>query len=65
MRHGIGCNIVNVANQLSFAYCGIALELRIFVLPPTKSTKAVDFIRALQKKQEVWHEMMTVPTILN
>ncbi len=61
MRHGIGCNIVNVANQLSFAYRGLAPELRVFVTPPTKSTKAFDFIRALKEKQEVWHEMMTTP----
>lgn len=61
MRHGIGCNIVNVANQLSFAYRGLALELQVFVTPPTEATKASDFIRALKEKQEVWHEMMTTP----
>ena len=27
MRHGIGCNIVDVANQLSFTYQGLAPEL--------------------------------------
>lgn len=27
MRYGIGCNIVNVINQLSFAYKSLALEL--------------------------------------
>ena len=59
MRHGIGCNIVDVANQLSFAYRGLAPELRVFVSPPTESTKAADFIRTLEEKQEVWHEMMT------
>ncbi|MCJ1348712.1 hypothetical protein MMC31_006945, partial [Peltigera leucophlebia] len=52
MRHGIGCNIVDVANQLSFAYRGIAPELRVFVSPPTESTKVADFIRALEEKQE-------------
>ena len=62
MRHGIGCNIVNVANQLFFAYQGLARELRVFVLPPTKSTKAADFIRTLKKKQEIWHKMMTAPS---
>lgn len=62
MRHGIGCNIVDIANQLSFAYHGIAPELRIFVLPPTETTKAADFIRILEEKQEVWHEMMTMMT---
>lgn len=59
MRHGIGYNIVDVASQLSFAYRGIAPELQVFVLPPTKSAKAADFIRALEEKQEVWHKMMT------
>ena len=62
MRHGIGCNIIDVANQLSFAYRGIAPELRLFVSPPTELTKAADFIRALEEKQEVWHEMMTAPS---
>ncbi len=61
MRHGIGCNIVDVANQLSFAYRGLAPELRVFVTPPTEATRAFDFIRALEEKQEVWHEMMTAP----
>ena len=59
IRHGIGCNIVDVANQLSFAYWGLVPELQIFVSPPTKSTKAADFICTLEKKQEVWYEMMT------
>ena len=61
MRHGIGCNIVDVANQLFFAYQGLAPELRVFVTPPTGSTKAADFICALEEKQEVWHEIMTTP----
>ena len=61
MQHGIGCNIVDVANQLSFAYRDLASELRVFVSPPTESTKAADLIHALEKKKEVWHEMMTAP----
>ena len=61
MQHGIGSNIVNIANQLSFAYRGLAPELRVFVSPPTKSTKPADFIRALEEKQEVWNEMRTTP----
>ena len=59
MRYGVGCNIVNVANQLFFAYRGIAPELRVFVSLPTDSTKAADFIRTLKKKQKVWHKIMT------
>lgn len=62
MRHGIGCNINNVSNQLSFAYQGLAPELRVFVSPPTKSTKASNLIRILEEKQEVWFEMMTAGT---
>ncbi len=62
MRHGIGCNIVDIANQLSFAYWGLASELQVFVSPPTESTKAADFIRTFEEKQEVWHEMMTTPS---
>lgn len=65
MRHGIGCKIVDVAKQLSFAYRSITPELRVFVLPPTKLTRVADFIHALKEKQEVWQEMMTIPTILN
>ena len=61
MQHGIGCNIVDIANQLSFAYRGLAPELRVFVSPPTESTKVADFIRTLEEKQKVWHEMMTTP----
>ena len=61
MRHGIGCNIIDVANQLSFAYRGLAPELRVFISPLTESTKVADFICALEEKQEVWHEMMTTP----
>ncbi len=61
MQNGIGCNIIDVANQLSFAYRGLALELRVFVTPPTESIKASDFIYVLKKKQKVWHEMITTP----
>ena len=61
MQHGIRCNIVDVANQLSFIYRGIAPELQVFVSPPNKSIMVADFIRALEEKQEVWHEIMTAP----
>lgn len=64
MRHKIGYNIVDVTNQLFFIYRGIAPELRVFVLPPTEITKASDFVRALEEKQEVWYKMMTTPMIL-
>lgn len=61
MQYSIECNIINIANQLSFAYRGIAPELQIFVSPPTDSKKAADFICTLEEKQEVWHKMMTTP----
>ncbi len=59
IRYGTGCNITEVANQLSFSYRGLFPELRVFVEPLTQSTRAVDFIRTLEEKQEVWYEMMT------
>ena len=62
MRHRIGCNIVDVPNQLSFAYKRLAPKLRVFVSPPTESTKASDFIWALKEKQEVWYNMLSIQT---
>ena len=64
MRHGIGCNIVDIANQLSFAYRGLAPELRVFISPTTESTKTADFICTFEEKQEIWHEMMTASSAL-
>lgn len=60
MWHGIRYNIIDVANQLSFAYRGLVPELWVFVSPPTKSTKVSNFIFALEEKQEIYYEMMTV-----
>lgn len=57
--HSIGYNIIDIANQLFFAYKGIVSELWVFVLPPTESKKAADFICMFEEKQKVWHEMMT------
>lgn len=62
MRHGIGYNIIDIANQLYFAYQSLASEVQVFVSPPIESTKVADFIRALEEKQEVWHEMITTST---
>ena len=53
IRYGIGCNITKVANQLSFAYRRLSPELRVFVAPPTESTRITDFMRTLEEKQEV------------
>lgn len=65
MRHEIGCNIVDVFNQLSFAYRGLAPELRVFVSLPTKSMKASNFIRTLEKKQEVWYNIVSTQTLFS
>lgn len=62
MRHGIRCNLVDIANQLFFAYRSLAWELRVFVMSLTEVTKAFDVIRALKEKEEVWHKIMTTPT---
>lgn len=62
IQYGIVCNIINIANQLFFAYKGLVLELQVFVSPQIELTKAADFIYVLKKKQEVWHEMMMAPT---
>ena len=53
IQYSIECNIIDVANQLFFAYQGLVQELRVFVLPPIKLTKAANFICTLKKKQEV------------
>ena len=58
MQYGIGYNIVDVANQLSFIYQSLASKLWVFVSPQTKSIKVANFICALEEKQELWHEMM-------
>lgn len=60
MRHKIGYNINNISNHLSFAYWRLVPELLILVLLFIKSTKAIKFIHILEKKQEIWFEMMTI-----
>lgn len=59
MQHGIRCNIIDIANQLSFVYQDLGPEFQVFVSPQTESTKAADLIHALEKKQEVWYGMIT------
>lgn len=49
-----------MANQLFFASCNIAPELRIFGLPSTESIRVADFIYALKEKQEILYKMMTI-----
>lgn len=60
MKYDIGYNIINITNELSFAYQGLAPELQVFVSPLTESIKAADFICVLEEKQEVWYKMMTI-----
>lgn len=50
VRYQISCNIVNIANKLFFAYQGIALKLKVYVSPPAKTTKTLEFIFALKEK---------------
>lgn len=61
LQHSIGYNIVNIVNQQSFVYRSLASELNVFVSLVIKSTKASDFIRTLEKKQEVWYKMLIMP----
>ncbi len=56
--HGIGYNIVDADNQLSFVYRGLAPELRLFISPPTNTTKVSNFIQALEEKQGTWYDML-------
>lgn len=53
MQYGIGCNIIDIANQLFFAYQGLTPELRVFISPLNKLRKAADFIRTFEEKQEI------------
>lgn len=59
MQHNIDCNIVNIANQFFFAYQGLILELKIFILSPTKLTKVVDIRDVFKEKQDVLDKIMT------
>lgn len=63
IQHNIGYNIVNNANQLSFAYRGLASKLKVFISLPTKLTKVANFICTLWEKQKVWHKLITTPAI--
>lgn len=64
MRYGISCNILNITNQLFFAYQKLVFEPMVFISSSTKFTKTANFIHALKKKPEVWHKMMTILAML-
>lgn len=57
IRYEISCNIVDIINQLSFTYRGVAPELKIFIPPPTQITKVSDFIYLMEEKREAWFDM--------
>lgn len=44
LRHVKSANIDSVKNQLTFAYQGIAAELRAFVDPPSSTTTISSFV---------------------
>lgn len=44
MHHGLGCNIIDIANQLLFVYRDLISELRVFITSLTDTTKVIDFI---------------------
>lgn len=51
IQYGISCNIINVANQLFFAYQGIAPKLGLYVFISMETMKTSNFIYALCKKK--------------
>ena len=57
IRHAKSANIDNVENQLTFAYQGIAADLRAFVDPPSTTTSVSSFIQILELKKNTWFEM--------
>ena len=52
MRHGIGCNIIDIANQLSFACRGLAPELQVFVMPqPNLPKHLISYTPSIRSKR--------------
>lgn len=58
MYHVTGCNILNILNQLFFIYQRHMLELFVFIISFSKSTKASDFITTLEEKKDCWVDML-------
>lgn len=50
MQYATIANILNVPNQLSFAYKSLTPELRFFIIPLVESTKTLEFILQLDEK---------------
>lgn len=46
-------NIVDIVNQLFFAYFCIVAKLKVFVLSLIKAIKTTNFIHTLKEKQEI------------
>lgn len=57
LRHAKNANIDSVENQLSFAYRGIAVELRAMIDSPSHRTTVADFIDHLDAKKDVWFDI--------
>lgn len=51
MQYRICCNIVDIANQLSFVYRKITSKLKVYILLSIETIEASEFIRALEEKQ--------------
>lgn len=58
IRYGIGYNIVNISNQLSFAYQDLAYNTRIFIFTSTTMTKASNFIKSIEEKQKTGNNIL-------
>lgn len=59
MYHDLGCNIVEVANQLSFTYKGLVSKLQVFVISSIDTKKTTNFIYAIEEKQKIWYDILT------
>ena len=57
--HGKRADIKAIYNQLTFAYKDIAVELRVFVNPPTLASTILDFIQTLEVKKPTWFTLYT------
>ena len=57
LRHAKAANFNEVEHQLTFAYQGIAAELRAFIDPPRAGITIASFIQILELKKDTWFEM--------
>ena len=59
VHHANRIDIEAIYNQLTFAYKGIAVELWVFVNPPTLASTILDFIQMLEVKKLAWFALYT------